>query len=294
MAAFADVFQRKEVKYVLDEHQRAFIVDALSKWGGLAPDEFGCGRVTSLYLDTADRSLIDRSLEKPLYKEKLRVRWYGDLADDAPVFVEVKKKFKGIVYKRRVACSRKAAYSYLKGEPYDQACERFPLADAEQAEASLSPRSLQTAHEIDQVLRRYRPLSPSMLITCLRTAYVASDTAPVDASDVRVTFDEELAYRDLRETASGAHAFVPILPEGSVVMEVKARGSFPLWLSHALAACEAYPRSFSKYGSAYLACKNASRSRGQRRLARPQRELGNATYAKSRAQKAGSSNEGRR
>lgn len=261
MESFAEVFERKEVKYVLDARQKSFITDALFDLGGMQPDAYGRGRVSSLYLDTRDRRLVERSLEKPLYKEKLRVRWYGVLSEDAPVFIEVKKKFKGIVYKRRVACTYKAARAYLSGTPYERACKRFPLPDIQQAADSLSERSIQTASEIDQLLQRYHPLHPSMLVTCLRTAYTPAKTAQADAaqSDVRVTFDEDVSYVDLMGASVKTQDLQRLLPADTSIMEVKVPGAFPLWLTHVLAACGAYPSSFSKYGAAYL----ASISRGQ-------------------------------
>ncbi len=287
MGSFTEVFKREEVKYVIDKSQCAYLQDAISRLGGMAPDAYGTSRVTSLYLDTRDRLLIRRSLEKPLYKEKLRLRWYGNLSDDSVVFIEVKKKFKGVVYKRRVALSPAGTQAYLSGTPYEVACERFAPADAQLVADSLSKISVQNAREIDQTMKRYHPLFQSMLITTDRTAYApvpreesrgedCGAQAPVQSarvasqggedesassqtgSDVRITFDENVSYRDLMDKGSashpGAHGTLPLLPSDRVIMEVKVTGAFPLWLSGALAECGAYPSSFSKYGEAYLAC----------------------------------------
>ena len=166
MTAFTDVFERKEVKYRLDARQAETMRRALE--GRMMPDVYGRTTVRSLYLDTPERALIERSLDKPLYKEKLRLRCYGAPTDDSLVFVEIKKKYKGIVYKRRVGCSLAAAEAYLGGESYEQACMRFPLPDPAMAAESLSPRSAQIAREIDEFVARYRPLRPSMLIECER------------------------------------------------------------------------------------------------------------------------------
>ena len=100
-------------------------------------------RITSLYFDTPGRALIERSLDKPLYKEKLRLRRYGEAAgedadEDGCVFVEIKKKYKGVVYKRRVGMSLAAARAYMGGMPYEQACACFPLSDPALAAASVS------------------------------------------------------------------------------------------------------------------------------------------------------------
>lgn len=249
MTTYTDVFERKEVKYRLDVHQLREVRAALE--GHMAPDAFGRTRVTSLYLDTPDRSLIDRSLEKPLYKEKLRIRAYGAPQPDGLVFIELKKKYKGIVYKRRVGCSHRAARAYLGGMGYEEACARFPLADVEAAAECTAPRSLQIAREIDQFLLRHQPLAPSMLIACERVAYEPTSDVPCD---LRITFDESIRYRDLFAPASSGALLLGV---GEAVMEIKSSSPFPLWLVHALDACAAYPTSFSKYGAAYQACVSA-------------------------------------
>ena len=113
MTDFRETFKRKEVKYRLTADQRAFLEGIVQQYLALSP--FGESVVNSLYLDTSDHSVIARSLEKPLYKEKLRLRWYGSesLADAKSVFFELKKKFKGIVYKRRVCLTTPTAMSMI-------------------------------------------------------------------------------------------------------------------------------------------------------------------------------------
>jgi len=197
------------------------------------------------------------------------VRSYGIPSEDDQVFVELKKRYQGIVYKRRVGCSYAAARAYMGGMPYEQACREFPLPDPILAEASLSPRSLQIAREIDAFKERYAPLRASMVTICDRTAYapLAID-GEGEAADVpstlRITFDENVAYRDLFEEAliaRASHRRPPVgfgmprqlLPADEAIMEVKCAGPFPLWLVDALGGCEAYPSSFSKYGAAYQA-----------------------------------------
>lgn len=253
MATFTDTFERKEVKYRLNAAQHRAVLEALE--GRMAADEYGRTRITSLYMDTPRRDLIARSLEKPLYKEKLRVRWYGTPKSSERVYVEVKKKYKGIVYKRRVGCSNAASQAYLVGRmPYEDACARFPLADAAQQEESLTSHSLQIAREIDQFVARYGNLRPSMYIVCERTAY-----APLpggEADDLRITFDTGIAYRDVLQAGDRTRSsYHPLLGLGEAIMEIKTAGAFPLWLVDALNGCESYPSSFSKYGAAYEACE---------------------------------------
>ena len=235
----------------------------------MRPDEHGRSTLCNVYFDTPDHLLIRRSLEHPLYKEKLRVRSYGIPGEDDQVFVELKKKYRGIVYKRRVGCSYAAARAYMDGMPYEQACREFPLPDSILAEASLSSRSLQIAREIDAFKERYTPLRASTVTICDRTAYAplaigGEGEAAGVPSMLRITFDENVSYRDLFEEALIARASHrrppvgfgmprPLLPADEAIMEVKCAGPFPLWLVDALDGCEAYPSSFSKYGAAYQA-----------------------------------------
>ena len=111
MAEYTGTFERKEVKYRLNPVQVRTIKQALGAY--MAPDEYGQTSITSVYYDTRNRDMISRSLEKPAYKEKLRLRTYGPRSAQAPVFVELKKKHKGIVYKRRIAVSESAAQLFM-------------------------------------------------------------------------------------------------------------------------------------------------------------------------------------
>lgn len=257
MGTFTDVFERKEVKYRLNASQYAALLQALE--GRMAPDAYGNTRIVSLYLDTPERLLVERSLDKPVYKEKLRLRSYGMPTEDDRVYIEIKKKFCGIVYKRRVGLSYAAARAYLGGLCYEQACKQYPLPDPLMAQESLAPRSVQIAREIDQFVMSYQPLQASMIIDCMRVAYaplacleaVAGETAPEAEDDLRITFDASIEYRDLFATEASSLSAASLLSSGEAVMEIKSAGPFPLWLVRALDECRAYPSSFSKYGEAY-------------------------------------------
>ena len=253
MATKGDTFERKEKKYLITAEQCAAIKAGLAD--KMALDAYGATRIDSLYLDTPSRDLICRSLEKPLYKEKLRIRSYGAFSDAALVFVEIKKKYKGIVYKRRVRMSKAAMESYLSGVPYEEAQRRHPIAD-ESAADDVAAGKLQIARELDAFFRRYDGLAPSMVISCLREAWAPLDPLDEDCVD-RITFDEDINYIDLFE--EGAAARRPVTGEGQVVMEIKCAGGYPTWLCELLSSIGAYPRSFSKYGNAF---KRVLASRG--------------------------------
>lgn len=318
MPAYGEVFQRVEKKYRISAHQRRVVESAPQRF--MEPDAYGLSRVTSVYLDTPRRSLIARSLEKPLYKEKLRVRAYGlaegrALAEalgggaatdcygamacggvgaatrgvaalgsgavardgavarcgattrdnvmarnsaanpnDALVFVELKKKLKGVVYKRRVGMSLTAARAYLDGSPYAEACRAYPLPEERMAAESLSARSVQIAHEIDAMMERHAPLASSMAIACDRVAWRAQDRFAEQLESLRVTFDSNLRYFDCAPLRPSG-GWQPVISPVESIMEVKSAGPVPLWLADALAQARVYPSPFSKYGTAYRMVK---------------------------------------
>ena len=245
MATAADTFERKEKKYLITTGQ----CDAIKR--GLAAhmrlDDYGATRIDSLYLDTPERSLICRSLEKPLYKEKLRIRSYGPFSEAETVFIEIKKKYKGIVYKRRVRMSSRGAREYALGMPYEQAQRLYP-APGSDLSADLAPGKMQISREIDAFFARYDNLESSMLISCLREAWCPIDRNDRDCVD-RITFDEDICYVDLMESDSVQRRHVTAPDQ--IVMEIKCAGGYPTWLCGLLSSVGAYPRSFSKYGNAY-------------------------------------------
>ena len=311
MAAYSSVFKRVEKKYRIGAAERAAVEAAAG--GPMAVDAYGRTRITSLYLDTPERSMIARSVEKPLYKEKLRLRAYGDAAGVAlmgvfgagpiarepgglplsdgevetrvaaglqvpgaaaalPVFFGIKKKFKGIVYKRRLALTLPAALAFVSGLPYEQACARWPLSDAALAAAALSPATRQIARELEAAMDRWLPLVPSMGIACHRVAWAyrpemleeREDDELFD-SELRITFDDCLEYLDRHRFRS---PWRPIIESSESVMEIKSAGPYPPWLVEVLSAERIYPASFTKYGNAYQLAEAEPRARNHRRAMR--------------------------
>ena len=216
-------FRRHEKKYLMSREKYERLWQELS--GRLRPDEYFSSTVCSLYYDTRDYSLIRHSIQKPVYKEKLRLRSYGVPGPEDEVFVELKKKFKGIVYKRRVELPLEQAEDWLGGGP--------------------APDDSQISHEIDWVLQRYE-LSPKIVICCDREAWVDRDEP-----ELRFTFDKNIRYReDELLLSAGCHG-QPLLEEGSVLMEIKMPESSPIWLAELLSRVEVFPAGFSKYGRCY-------------------------------------------
>ncbi len=248
MQTFESNFKRKEVKYRLTADQYVRIRAALT--GYMVPDKYGASAIISTYLDTPERYLIIQSQEKPLYKEKLRIRRYGDALDaTTPTFVEIKKKYKGIVYKRRICMSAAAAQAFLRGMPYERAVRLYPLADPKAQAETTSPVSLQIAREIFAFCRRYGRLDPSMDIRVIRTAWkLTAEGAEQTPFDVRVTFDENMRALDRFDDRA---LWTDLTAPGEVLMEIKCEGAYPRWLVDILNAVDARPSSFSKYGKAF-------------------------------------------
>lgn len=245
MATTGDTFQRKEKKYLISVAQCAAIKEGLAAHMRL--DDYGMTRIDSMYLDTLDHDLICRSLEKPLYKEKLRIRSYGAFSEADVVFIEIKKKFKGIVYKRRVRMSAQGARAYYSHElSYEDAQRAYPVPG--DPEKDLTDGKIQIAREIDAFFKRHPGIVPAMLISCDREAWCPIDSGDEDCVD-RITFDERISYIDLFEKTSVQRRAVT--SPDLVVMEIKCAGGYPQWLCDLLAECGAYPRSFSKYGNAF-------------------------------------------
>ena len=218
------VMQRYELKYLLTEAQKAALLRRIA--GHMEPDQFGKTTIGSLYYDTPDRRLVRSSLEKPEYKEKLRARSYGPAAEGSPVFLELKRKASGIVYKRRVQSTLGSVAAFIGG------------GDAPDAAS-------QIGRELLAFRDSYRDLEPACLILYDRTAYFEP------GGELRLTIDENPRYRMTHPTLTDFGGTQPLLPPGSAVLELKVQGAMPLWLARALSEERIYKTSFSKYGEAW-------------------------------------------
>lgn len=218
------IFKRYEIKYMLSQEQYVSVLQKMSEH--MRADEHGRNTNLSLYFDTPDFLLIRRSLDKPLYKEKLRIRSYG-LADcDTMVFIELKKKFKSVVYKRRIRMTESDAMSYLLNHQ--------------------KVLNNQIEAEIDYTKKRYETLIPRVLLSYDREAYYA-----IDDHEFRITFDQNILWRNTDVNLTSYIGGEPLLKPGQVLMEVKAGGAIPLWFVQILSEEKLYKTSFSKYGMAY-------------------------------------------
>lgn len=226
MAGFKDVFQRIEVKYLLSDRQYTELLKRLENMAAI--DSYGRTSILNIYFDTPDFKLIERSLEKPVYKEKLRLRTYGTATDATNAFIEIKKKYKGVVYKRRINMPYKEAMDYL-------------TKDKELKETS------QISKEIDYFKQYYKGLRPAMAISYDRIAM-----AGIEDPDLRITFDENIRWRTENLSLSEGNVGKDILLPGQHLMELKIAGAMSMELARILDELEIRKTSFSKYGRGYM------------------------------------------
>lgn len=229
------IFERTEKKYIITIKQKDELLKQFDK--KIIDDEYGQSTIKTLYFDTADFRLIRKSIEKPVYKEKLRLRCYNTPTDTSIVFLELKKKYRGVVYKRREKLKYAEVKSYLK--------------------TLLMPKDTQIMREIDYTMHFYPDLKPRICIIYDRCAYYSSD----DAS-LRITFDSNLRFRTTNLTLASDVSGEKIISDEYCIMEIKALGGIPLWLTKVLTDNKIYPGSFSKYGTAYKIISNSDKNGG--------------------------------
>lgn len=223
--AYQTIFKRYELKYLLSRWQKERLIASMRPYMEL--DRFGHSTIRNIYYDTDTYRLIRRSLEKPAYKEKLRVRSYEKVNEKSAVFVELKKKYKSVVYKRRIVMPEQQAVDWLSG-------------------AISCPQESQISREIDYFCSFYETLHPAVYLSYEREAFYS-----LGGDDFRVTFDENILYRTNDLSLESEIYGTPLLRDDQILMELKTPGGIPLWMTHFLTEQQIQKTSFSKYGTAY-------------------------------------------
>lgn len=223
--AYQTIFKRYELKYLLSRWQKERLIASMRPY--MALDRFGHSTIRNIYYDTDTYRLIRRSLEKPAYKEKLRVRSYEKVNEKSAVFVELKKKYKSVVYKRRIVMPEQQAVDWLSG-------------------AISCPQESQISREIDYFCSFYETLHPAVYLSYEREAFYS-----LGGDDFRVTFDENILYRTNDLSLESEIYGTPLLRDDQILMELKTPGGIPLWMTHFLTEQQIQKTSFSKYGAAY-------------------------------------------
>ena len=230
MGTYQSNFKRKEIKYLLTQTQYDELMTRIKKLARV--DAYGETRILNIYFDTPDFNLIRTSLEKPVYKEKLRIRTYGTPDAGTSAFVEIKKKYDGVVYKRRISLPYEEALDYMtKGTPASRAYGN----------------SEQIIGEIDAFMQQYEDLEPKMMISYDRIAMEG-----IFNPELRITFDTNICWRtnhlDLRNGGRGTQLLAP----GEHLMEIKIAGAMDMEIATMLSELGIFPTSISKYGKGYV------------------------------------------
>ena len=247
MANINYVFKRTEKKYLINKEKYDSMLDCLEEY--MSVDQYGKHTIGNIYFDTDTYDLISRSIEKPIYKEKLRLRSYGVPKANDKVFIEIKKKYDGVVYKRRVSMTLTEARDYLyKGIK--------PKKDS------------QILREINYFVSFYQPV-PKLYLAYDRIAYFGKEDP-----DIRITFDHNIRSRGYNlDLGEGDYGDL-LLESDTYLMEVKVAGAMPMWMAKLFSELEIYPCSFSKYGNIYK----------QTILPNRRKQICSAVYYKQQAQ----------
>ena len=228
-------FERYEKKFLVSAEQEKRLTAFLTENMDMEFDAY-CrdGKVYAIhnvYFDDENNSVINASLARPKFKEKLRLRSYEcPKTGEEQVFLELKRKVRGIVTKRRATLSYNAAMDFVvRGiRPKTDSYSKNRMYD-----------------EIAYFLER-KKVAPKVVISYEREA-LFSKTDP----SLRVTFDRNIITRreqvDLMAGAWGE----PLLPDGERLMEVKFLHAPPKVLCDFLTDEKIFMQSFSKYGNEY-------------------------------------------
>lgn len=218
------VFRRVEKKYIVTTEQMEMLKKLFAHI--LRPDKYEKYTLCNVYYDTENSDLIRRSIDKPAFKEKMRLRSYGVPTEDQSVFLEIKRKYDGTVYKRRIEVSYGEAIAYLENGGYSGDGQIF-----------------------DEIgyFRSLYDVIPKMFISYDRTAFCG-----INDSSLRLTFDSNIRYRTSELSLSCGDGGEPLTDPDLHIMEIKANEAMPREMADILCQKGIYPSPFSKYGRAYI------------------------------------------
>lgn len=219
-----NVFKRIEKKYILTKEQYALFLEQISPYMTL--DQYGYHAICNIYYDTEADELVRRSVEKPTYKEKLRLRTYGPAFPEQEAFIEIKKKYQKVVYKRRESLPYKDAVRYLNHGIHPE-------------------KNSQIMQEIDYFLRFYHPV-PKLFLAYDREAFFGNEDP-----ELRLTIDHRIRFRENKLDLAAGDFGNLYFKNDEKILEIKVAQSLPLWLTKILTDLKIYPVSFSKYGSIF-------------------------------------------
>ena len=222
------VFNRYEKKYILPKEIYFELRERIKD--KMIEDEYGLSTICNIYYDTYNKELIRKSIDKPIYKEKLRIRSYGVPKDDSKVFVEIKKKYNKVVNKRRICLKLNDAYNLVENNILPEIKDDY--------------QNKQILSELQFFLKQY---------SLEKSIYLAYDRIAMKCltEDFRLTFDSNIRSRYVDMELEKGDEGNLLLPPNYYLMETKVMGTTPIWFSKIISDLAIYPTSFSKYGNFY-------------------------------------------
>lgn len=221
-----EYFRRIEQKYILTKSEFEQVVDALSEY--VDKDDYYESNICSVYFDNSNNDLIINSLDSPLYKEKIRIRSYGIVNDKGKIFLELKKKYKSVTYKKRVKMTLEEFWDYYEKDIIPDGCNNLSMK------------------EIDYCFNKYK-LIPKMFVCYDRYSYIDKKN-----KSIRITFDYNIKYRGNHLNLDCNRYLEDLVDDDTYIMEIKTLDGIPLWFSNTLTKLKLYPGGFSKYKEAYI------------------------------------------
>ncbi len=220
----AEFFRRVEKKYIITNEQYEYIKNRFKDM--MIQDVHGKSKICNIYFDTDNYELISHSIQKPIYKDKIRLRSYNTPKKEDLVYLEVKRKYEGVVSKRRLQIKLKDVYKYFE-------------------KGYLQTGDMQIKSELDYYFKHFK-LKPTMFLSYDREAFYSKED-----ENFRITFDSNIIARNYDLNLEEGNYGVSLLEKEKYIMEIKTLGAIPLYFVEILSDCNIYPCGFSKYGEAY-------------------------------------------
>lgn len=225
-----NIIDRCEQKYFLTNKQYEELMNKIEK--KLEKDKYFSETIYNLYFDNDIFELINRSLDKPEYKEKIRLRSYEIVNNTSNVFLEIKKKYCSHTNKRRIIMKYCDYLNYINQNIVPDSCK-------------------QIFNEIDYCFKKY-VLKPKIKIRYDRKSYYLKED-----DKFRITFDNNVRYSFKNLDFTVFNKEDKLLFKNGFIMEVKTFRGIPLWLNAIFSELKIYPTSYSKVGEIYEGeCKN--------------------------------------
>ena len=221
------IIDRMEQKYFVSFDKYNKLMKLINN--KLVKDKYFSERIYNIYFDNDEYEFMTKSLDKPLYKEKVRLRSYETKDKNSNVFLEIKKKFQGHGNKRRVVINYNEAKDYIDNK-------------------IIPNTNKQIMGELDYTFKKNN-LKPKISLTYDRLSYAFKED-----ESYRVTFDTNIRYSNKKVDLVDLDDEYCLFNDG-YIMEVKTLKGYPSWFIKALNELKLYPVSYSKVGEAYKELK---------------------------------------